>query len=414
LPLNTQTGAVETNSESHCILMGVAVGRDRRDESSLDELCALAASAGHVEAGRVVCHRQRPDPGLYLGRGKAEEVGALLEATGAQLVLFDHEISAIQQRNLERLWKVRVLDRTELILEIFGQRARSTEGKLQVELAQLRHQSSRLVRAWSHLERQRGGIGVRGGPGETQLEMDRRMLGNRIRQVRERLDRSERQRRTRRKSRQRRDVLTVSLVGYTNAGKSTLFNALTGAGTYAADQLFATLDTLSRRLVLAPGVELVISDTVGFVRDLPHQLVEAFRATLEETAQADLLLHVVDAAAPDRAEQIEQVERVLAEIGADRVPQWLVLNKIDAAQIDPGVELDACGSIARLRLSARTGEGLELLRQALRSSLGPTSSPSDEAPDETLDDATIASVPTSLPNGMPDVVSNSRVLVSQQ
>jgi GTP-binding protein HflX len=355
----------------------VGVGRNRRTEASLDELSALAASAGHQEYARVVCHRPKPDPGLYMGRGKAEEIGLLLEQSATQLVLFDHEISAIQQRNLERLWKVRVLDRTELILDIFGQRARSTEGRLQVELAKLQHQSSRLVRAWSHLERQRGGIGVRGGPGETQLEMDRRMLATRIRQVRERLARTERQRLTRRKARDRRQVFTVSLVGYTNAGKSTLFNAITGAGTYAADQLFATLDTLSRRVVLAPGVELVLSDTVGFVRDLPHQLVEAFRATLDETAQADLLLHVVDASAPDRTEQIEQVEQVLAEIGADQVPQWRVWNKIDLTGLAPEVERDACGSIARLSVSARTGEGVVALRQALEAVVSAHASPAE-------------------------------------
>jgi GTPase len=317
-------------------------------------------------------------------------------------VLFDHEISAVQQRNLERLWKVRVLDRTELILDIFGQRARSSEGKLQVELAQLQHQSSRLVRAWSHLERQRGGIGVRGGPGETQLEMDRRMLGNRIKQVRERLARSERQRQTRRKSRDRNSAFKVSLVGYTNAGKSTLFNALTGADTYAADKLFATLDTLSRKLVLGPGCEIILSDTVGFVRDLPHQLVEAFRATLDETAQADLLLHVVDAAAPDRAEQIEQVQRVLAEIGADQVPQWLVWNKIDLAGLAPDIELDGCGSISRLFLSAHTGAGLPLLRKALSASSGTRGlEVGFPSPDSLIN-----------PNGLPDVDPNSRFVVA--
>ena len=319
-----------------------------------------------------------------MGRGKAEEIGLMLEQSATQLVLFDHEISAIQQRNLERLWKVRVLDRTELILDIFGQRARSTEGRLQVELAKLQHQSSRLVRAWSHLERQRGGIGVRGGPGETQLEMDRRMLATRIRQVRERLARTERQRLTRRKARDRRQVFTVSLVGYTNAGKSTLFNAITGAGTYAADQLFATLDTLSRRVVLAPGVELVLSDTVGFVRDLPHQLVEAFRATLDETAQADLLLHVVDASAPDRTEQIEQVEQVLAEIGADQVPQWRVWNKIDLTGLAPEVERDACGSIARLSVSARTGDGVVALRQALEAVVSAHARPAESCVDDSI------------------------------
>ena len=339
-----------------------------------------------------------------------------------QLVLFDHEISAIQQRNLERLWKVRVLDRTELILDIFGQRARSTEGKLQVELARLRHQSSRLVRAWSHLERQRGGIGVRGGPGETQLEMDRRMLAARIKQVRERLDRSERQRRTRRKSRERREAFTVSLVGYTNAGKSTLFNALTGAGTYAADQLFATLDTLSRRLEVGPGAELVLSDTVGFVRDLPHQLVAAFRATLDETAEADLLLHVVDAAAPDREEQVDQVERVLAEIGAEGVPQWVVWNKIDEAGLPAEIQLDGCGSIRRLSVSARTGAGLEALRDALRAAVETErgerkdAAPRDDEsidPDAPDDAEALPSAARHLPNGTPDVDPNSRSPVAQ-
>jgi GTPase len=338
-------------------------------------------------------------------------------------VLFDHEISAVQQRNLERLWKVRVLDRTELILDIFGQRARSHEGKLQVELARLEHQSSRLVRAWSHLERQRGGIGVRGGPGETQLEMDRRMLGSRIRQVKERLSKSDQQRRTRRKARERSQAFTVSLVGYTNAGKSTLFNALTGAGTYAADQLFATLDTLTRRVVLAPGLEVVLSDTVGFVRDLPHQLVQAFRATLEETAQADLLLHVVDASAPDRVEQVEQVGRVLSEIGADRTPQWLVWNKIDAVGLQPAVERDGCGNIERLFVSAQTGAGLDRLRASLIELVGggKTGSELEVLPDAHRaaqdDELAAPQAPSSdfqhPPNGMPDVDPNSRSPVAQ-
>ena len=403
----------------------MSVGRDRRDESSLDELAALAVSAGYEVKGRVACHRQRPDPGLYIGSGKADEIGATLVESGVPLVLFDHEISAVQQRNLERLWNIRVLDRTELILDIFGQRARSTEGKLQVELARLEHQSSRLVRAWSHLERQRGGIGVRGGPGETQLEMDRRMLGTKIKQVRERLDRSERQRRTRRRSRDRRGAFTVSLVGYTNSGKSTLFNALTGAGTYAADQLFATLDTLTRRLRLPGGTEVVISDTVGFVRDLPHQLVEAFRATLEESAESDLLLHVVDSSAADRPEQIGQVERVLAEIGADRVPQWLVWNKIDLTGLQPEVQLDGCGNIERLFASARTGAGLDLLRQALecaaKQSAGGrfdrkvdgTSGDDTLVPDETPDTDAPPPAEMHLSNGTPDVDPNSRIVVAQ-
>lgn len=410
--------------------MRVALGRDRADASSLDELAALAVSAGHEVVHRVMCHRPRPDPKLYLGQGKAEEIGALIAQTEAQYVLFDHEISAVQQRNLEREWKVRVLDRTELILDIFGQRARSTEGKLQVELAQLQHQSSRLVRAWSHLERQRGGIGVRGGPGETQLEMDRRMLATKIRQVRERLDRAERQRRTRRKSRHRRDVFRVSLVGYTNAGKSTLFNALTGADSFAADQLFATLDTLTRRLVLAPGVELAVSDTVGFVRDLPHQLVAAFRATLDETAEADLLVHVVDACADDRVEQIEQVRRVLEEIGADRIPQWLAWNKIDLVGLDPGVMLNGCGSIERLSVSAKTGAGLDALRRALQAAVVADALERATHEDDTRKvdvpvddehgeadphDGRGTHLPTEqyLPNGMPDVDPHSITVVAQ-
>jgi GTPase len=382
-------------------------------------------SAGYEVKGRVACHRQRPDPGLFIGSGKAEEIGATLAESGVPLVLFDHEISAVQQRNLERLWNIRVLDRTELILDIFGQRARSTEGKLQVELARLEHQSSRLVRAWSHLERQRGGIGVRGGPGETQLEMDRRMLGTKIKQVRERLGRSERQRRTRRRARDRRGAFTVSLVGYTNSGKSTLFNALTGAGTYAADQLFATLDTLTRRLRLPAGTEVVISDTVGFVRDLPHQLVEAFRATLEESADSDLLLHVVDASAPDRPEQIGQVDRVLAEIGADRVPQWLVWNKIDLTGLQPEVQLDGCVKIERLSASARTGAGLDLLRQALESAakqscggrfdrkVDSTSGDDTFVPDETLETDAPPPADQHHSNGTPDVDPNSRIVVAQ-
>jgi GTP-binding protein HflX len=361
---------MQPGSESvRVILVGVALGRARRDEASLDELAALAMSAGYQVCGRLVAHRARPDPGLFVGRGKADEIAQTIAQLGANWVVFDHEISAVQQRNLERLWQVRVRDRTELILEIFAQRARSAEGALQVELARLEHQSSRLVRAWSHLERQRGGIGVRGGPGETQLEMDRRMLMARIKQVRMRLERTQRQRRTRRQARRRQAVFSVSLVGYTNAGKSTLFNALTGAGAYAADQLFATLDTLSRRVTLAPGIELVLSDTVGFVRDLPHQLVAAFRATLEETVEADLLLHVVDASAPDRGAQIEQVEHVLRSIGADQVPCWRIYNKIDRTGVAPEWVQGACGTIQRLCLSAQTGAGVALLREALLQSV---------------------------------------------
>jgi GTP-binding protein HflX len=302
---------------------------------------------------------------MCIGSGKAEQIGQMLTDDDIGLVLFDHEISPIQQRNLNRHWEVPVMDRTELILDIFARRARSHEGKLQVELARLQHLQARLVRGWSHLERQRGGIGVRGGPGEKQIELDRRMLGERVRRLRAQLAQIERQRRTRRRARDRRPAFAISLVGYTNAGKSTLFNRLTGAGTFAADQLFATLDTLTRRLRLASGAEVVVSDTVGFVRDLPHQLVEAFAATLEETAEADLLLHVVDASAHDRDEQVEQVERVLGEIGAGEVPRFTVMNKIDALGLEPRVDHDACGSIDRLWTSAVSGAGIDSLRDAI-------------------------------------------------
>lgn len=326
---------------------------------------SLSASAGYLPVERLVCRRDRPDAALSVGTGKAEEIAAIIEDAGIGTVIFDNPLSPVQQRNLNQLLGVPVVDRTELILDIFAQRARSNEGKLQVELARIEHQLSRLVRGWTHLERQRGGIGQRGGPGEKQIELDRRMLDSKARQLRARLDKLERQRRTRRRARSRREAFTVSLVGYTNAGKSTLFNALTGAGTYAADQLFATLDTLTRRLRLADGSEIVLSDTVGFVRDLPHQLVEAFRATLEETAQADLLLHVVDASAADRDEQVEQVDRVLAEIGADQVPTIIVLNKIDAVGRPTEVQRGPCGSISKISVSAVSGEGLGWLRQAL-------------------------------------------------
>jgi GTP-binding protein HflX len=326
-------------------------------------------SAGYQPVERISLRRSRPDAALALGSGKADEIKARLEQESIGFVIFDNLLGPVQQRNLARLWGVPVLDRTELILDIFAQRARSTEGKLQVELARIEHQLTRLVRGWTHLERQRGGIGQRGGPGEKQIELDRRMLDSKAKQLRLRLDKLERQRRTRRRARSRHDAFKVSLVGYTNAGKSTLFNALTGAGTYAADQLFATLDTLTRRLRLANGREVVLSDTVGFVRDLPHQLVEAFRATLEETAEADLLVHVVDASATDRDDQIEQVDRVLAEIGADRVPTLLVFNKIDLTGVPPESGPDPRGNIRRISLSARTGAGLEVLREAIAGQL---------------------------------------------
>ena len=271
----------------------------------------------------------------------------------------------MQQRNLERLWKVRVSDRTELIIDIFSQRARSSEGKLQVELAQLQHQSSRLVRMWSHLERQRGGIGLRGGPGETQLELDSRMIEDKIKRLRVKLHKVERQRRTRRRARQRSEALRVSLIGYTNAGKSTLFNLLTSGGAVAADQLFATLDPLTRRARLENGQEIVVSDTVGFIRELPHGLVAAFRATLEETAEADLLLHVVDSSSPDRDLQVAAVNKVLDEIGAGDVEQIMILNKADLTGHATGARIDGYGRIAGLAVSARSGAGIGELRQLL-------------------------------------------------
>jgi GTP-binding protein HflX len=281
------------------------------------------------------------------------------------VALFDVALSPVQQRNLERALDCQVQDRTGLILDIFGQRAKSREGKLQVELARLEHLSTRLVRGWTHLERQRGGLSKTGGPGEKQIELDRRMIGTRVKVLRERLKALHRQRRTQRRARDRNRVFTISLVGYTNAGKSTLFNALTRADAYAADQLFATLDTTARRCFVASGVEVVLADTVGFIRGLPHALIEAFKSTLEETAQADLLLHVVDAASPAREAQIAEVERVLREIGAERVPQLVVLNKIDRLERAAGVERNPCGRLPRVFLSAATGAGIELLRQAI-------------------------------------------------
>jgi GTPase len=331
---------------------------------SVAELRLLASGAGLDVQGEVTGKRSRPDAALFVGSGKADEIAALVLATEADVVIFNHELSPAQERNLERRLHCRVIDRTSLILDIFARRAQSAEGKLQVELAQLQHLSTRLVRGWTHLERQRGGVGMR-GPGEKQLETDRRLLGVRVKALRERLARLGKQRRTQRRSRSRQQVLSVALVGYTNAGKSTLFNALTRAGAYAADQLFATLDTTTRKIYLPKVGEVVLSDTVGFITRLPHDLVAAFRATLEATTEADLLLHVIDASSPARERQIEAVDKVLREIGADAVPQIRVYNKLDLTGLAPGVGRDEYGKLHSVYVSARTGAGLELLREAL-------------------------------------------------
>ncbi|MDR0529704.1 MAG: GTPase HflX [Zoogloeaceae bacterium] len=341
----------------------------------LEEARLLAQSAGAEICAEIGGRRRRPDPRFFVGKGKAEEIAMTRQQHNAALVIFNHDLSPAQERNLERMLSCRVVDRTRLILDIFALRAQSAEGKLQVELAQLEHLSTRLVRGWTHLERQRGGIGLR-GPGEKQLETDRRLLGLRARQLKERLFRLSRQRNVQRQARENTDLLNVSLVGYTNAGKSSLFNALTRANVYSADQLFATLDTTSRRLWLPlehaaahepnGAVSVVISDTIGFIRDLPHTLIAAFHATLEATAKADILLHVIDSANPARDAQIAEVNRVLAEIGVRDIPQILVWNKIDLTSIAPAAEEDVYGKIRRVKLSARTGAGLSFLRSALR------------------------------------------------
>lgn len=349
----------------------IAVDSQRRASADLDELHALALSAGLAPAVRLRCRRDRPDPALFIGSGKAEEIATMIADESITEVVFDQALSAVHQRNLNRLWNLPVLDRTELILEIFARRAQSQEGQAQVELARLQHQSTRLVRMWTHLERQRGGIGVRGGPGERQIELDRRMIEVKIRRLRERLSLMAKQRQTRRKARHRQGAYKVSLVGYTNAGKSTLFNALAGseAPAFAADKLFATLDTLTRRIHLGQGIDCVLSDTVGFVRDLPHGLVDAFHATLEETAQADLLLHVLDGASQERERQAEEVFKVLREIGAGDLPRIDIVNKCDLLNLSPGVQKDPYGRIHRIHISAQERSGIELVREAMVQSM---------------------------------------------
>lgn len=353
------------------LLVGVDFGLPHFD-TELEELGLLAETAGMKPVARLTCKRKAPDAALFVGSGKADELRLLAQMHGATEVLFDQALSPAQQRNLERHLGLAVNDRTLLILEIFAQRARSHEGKLQVELARLQYLSTRLVRRWSHLERQRGGIGARGGPGEAQIELDRRMIGESIKRTQERLIKVKRQRSTQRRQRERRDTFNISLVGYTNAGKSTLFNALVKAKAYAADQLFATLDTTTRQLYLGEaGRSVSLSDTVGFIRELPHGLVDAFQATLQEAVDADLLLHVVDASNPNFPEQMVQVQKVLAEIGASSVPQLLVFNKLDAiapeqrpTQLQDTYEIDG-NPVPRFFVSAKAMEGVAALRQQL-------------------------------------------------
>ena len=356
-------------SDGGVVLVSIDFGEPDYAES-LHELRQLVVSAKMQVRATVEGKRSIPDAKLFIGSGKADELKQILEASETTLVAFNHDLSPSQQRNLERLLQAKVLDRTGLILDIFAQRAQSHEGKLQIELAQLEHLSTRLVRGWTHLERQKGGIGVRGGPGETQLELDRRMLRVRVKQLREKLDKLKSQRGMQRRARKRSNLMTVSLVGYTNAGKSTLFNRLTQSGVYAADQLFATLDTTSRKMYLGEdyhsgGGSVVISDTVGFIKHLPTTLIEAFGATLEEAAQADLLLHIVDVASTNRDAQIAQVNLVLQEIGASKVPQILVLNQIDKLDMPADLIRDEYGNISKVSISAFSGAGIDYLKLAL-------------------------------------------------
>ena len=363
--------AASSSPAAPTLLVGVDFGLPHFD-AGLVELGLLAESGGLLPVARLTCKRKAPDPALFVGSGKADEIKALAVMHGAKEVLFDQSLSPAQQRNLERHIGLPVNDRTLLILEIFAQRARSHEGKLQVELARLQYLSTRLVRRWTHLERQTGGIGLRGGPGETQIELDRRMIGEAIKRTKERLTKVKKQRNTQRRQRERNQTFKISLVGYTNAGKSTLFNALVKARAYAADQLFATLDTTTRQLYLGEaGRSVSLSDTVGFIRDLPHGLVEAFQATLQEATEADLLLHVVDASNPDFPEQMAEVQKVLAEIGAQGLPQLLVFNKLDALPserqplaVEDSYEVDG-QPVPRIFVSASTGQGMDRLRHAL-------------------------------------------------
>ncbi|MDQ2927598.1 MAG: GTPase HflX [Pseudomonadota bacterium] len=367
------TASLAPGAPARAILVGVDFGGKKFFDASLDELALLAESAGDVAVARVIARRKAPDPAFFVGTGKADELKELVQLHQAEAVVFDQALSPAQQRNLEKHLGVAVADRTMLILEIFGERARSHEGKLQVDLARLQYLSTRLVRRWSHLERQRGGIGNRGGPGEAQIELDRRMIGERIKGIKKQLEKVKRQRHTQRRARERNETFRISLVGYTNAGKSTLFNALVNAEAYVADQLFATLDTTTRQLHLEGiGRSVALSDTVGFIRELPHTLIEAFQATLQEAADADLLLHVVDGASPELAEQIAEVERVLDEIGAGEVAQVIVFNKLDRLAdterprtLVDSIELPGGRRVPRIFASARSGERLDALRSRI-------------------------------------------------
>ena len=379
------------SSAAPTLLVGVDFGLPHFD-GGLVELGLLAESGGLQPVARLTCKRKAPDPALFVGSGKADEIKELALMHGAKEVLFDQSLSPAQQRNLERHIGLPVNDRTLLILEIFAQRARSHEGKLQVELARLQYLSTRLVRRWTHLERQTGGIGLRGGPGETQIELDRRMIGEAIKRTKERLTKVKKQRNTQRRQRERNHTFKISLVGYTNAGKSTLFNTLVKARAYAADQLFATLDTTTRQLYLGEaGRSVSLSDTVGFIRDLPHGLVEAFQATLQEATEADLLLHVVDASNPDFPEQMAEVQKVLAEIGAQDLPQLLVFNKLDALQperqpvaLEDSYEVDG-QPVPRIFVSARSGQGMDMLRHALARTVRERLPDHESLPDDVRD-----------------------------
>ena len=355
---------LSTASDGAVVLVSVDFGHTDYEES-LDELYQLSVSAGLTIRGTIEGKRSVPDAKFFIGTGKADELKQMLQASETSIAVFNHDLSPSQQRNLERFLEARVVDRTGLILDIFSQRAKSHEGKLQVELAQLEHLSTRLVRGWTHLERQKGGIGVRGGPGETQLELDRRMIRVRVKVLREKLVKLKAQRNRQRNARKRSNVMTVSLVGYTNAGKSTVFNQLTKADIYVANQLFATLDTTTHKVYIADCGPIVLSDTVGFIKHLPHALIEAFGATLEEAVQADLLLHIVNISSGNYNEQIMQVNKVLEEIGAGQVPLILVHNQIDRIGLAPSIRRDEYGRIASIHTSAKTGEGLDLLRLAM-------------------------------------------------